>query len=96
MKVYVITSLIENEEDGAEVNVIGIRKTKQEAYLLMSEALSNAKEMYEENDIDYNIEEYNDNQTIIIQTMSNEDEYEDEYDYDGMERIEYNMFESEV
>ena len=55
MKVYVVTSLIESEEDGAEVNVIGIRKTKKEAYLLMIQALKELKENYEENDIEYEI-----------------------------------------
>lgn len=50
----------------------------------MKEVLEQAKEMYEENEIDYDITEYENSNTIIIETE------------DEMERIEYNMFESEA
>ena len=92
MKVYVVTSLIESEEDGAEVNVIGIRKTKKEAYLLMTQALEELKENYEENGIEYNIKHYEDEEdtNIIVETVDEDEEY------DGLERVEYNIVESEV
>lgn len=95
MKVYVVTSLIDSEDEGAEVNVVGVKKTEKEAYELMKEVLEQAKEMYEENDIDYNVEEYDDKRTIVIETTSY-DEEEDEEFYNELERIEYNIIESEV
>lgn len=95
MKIYVVTSLIENEDEGAEVNVVGVKKTEKEAYELMKEVLEQTKEMYEENDIDYNVEEYDDKRTIVIETTSY-DEEEDEEFYNELERIEYNIIESEV
>lgn len=61
----------------------------------MKEVLEQAKEMYEENDIDYNVEEYDDKRTIVIETTSY-DEEEDEEFYNELERIEYNIIESEV
>ena len=66
MKVYVVTSLIENRDVGAEVNVISIEKNKQNAYLKLIELLKEAKKEYEENDIDYTIIS-NDN-CIILQS----------------------------
>lgn len=84
MKIFIVTSLIEGQDERAEVNVVGVKKTKQEAYMLMTEVLAQAKEMYEENEIDYDITEYENSNTIIIETE------------DEMERIEYNMFESEA
>lgn len=84
MKIFIVTSLIEGQDEGAEVNVVGVKKTEKEAYELMKEVLEQAKEMYEENEIDYDITEYENSNTIIIETE------------DEMERIEYNMFESEA
>lgn len=82
MKVYIVTSLIENQDEGAEVNIIGVEKTLEEAKNLMQEVLEQAKEMYEENNFEYDVEEYDD--TIVI---SADNDYE---------RIEYNMFEEEI
>lgn len=64
MKVYVVTSLIENADIGAEVNVISIEKNKQNAFLKLIELLKEAKKEYEENDIDYTITS-NDNCVIL-------------------------------
>lgn len=95
MKIYIVTSLIEGQDEGAEVNVIGTTKTLNEAKELMQEVLNEAKEMYEENEIDYNVEQVNE-KTTIIQTISSYEDDEEDYEYDGLERIEYNIFESEV
>ena len=57
-KCYVVTSLIESVDEGAEVNVIGIERTKREAWGIVSQVVSEAKENYEENNIDYEIESY--------------------------------------
>ena len=95
MKIFIVTSLIEGQDEGAEVNVVGVKKTEKEAYELMKEVLEQAKEMYEENDIDYNVEEYDDKRTIVIETTSY-DEEEDEEFYNELERIEYNIIENEV
>ena len=65
-KCYVITSLIESVDEGAEVNVIGIEKTKKEARKIVSQAVSEVKENYEENDIDYEIERYEESIVLII------------------------------
>lgn len=75
MKVYVVTSLIENAEVGAEINVIGIRKTKQEAYLLLIDQLKNVKQMYEDEDIDFDIQGSDE----YIQISANEDTITLEY-----------------
>ena len=64
-KCYVITSLIEDIDEGAEVNVIGIEKTKKEARKIVSQAVSEVKENYEENDIDYEIERYEESIVLI-------------------------------
>lgn len=61
----------------------------------MKEVLEQAKEMYEENDIDYNVEEYDDKRTIVIETTSYDKEEDEEF-YNELERIEYNIIESEV
>ena len=82
MKVFIITSLIESIDDGAEVNVVGVRKTLNEAQKLMKEVLNEAKEMYEENDIGYGTD-INDDYAIIEQV-------------DGDEKIEYTIFEDEI
>ena len=82
MKVFIITSLIESQDDGAEVNIVGVKKTLNEAKALLSEVLNEAKEMYEENDIGYDTEIYND--YAIIEQV------------DGDERIEYTIFEDEI
>ena len=82
MKVFIITSLIESIDDGAEVNVVGVRKTLNEAQKLMKEVLNEAKEMYEENDIGYDTD-INDDYAIIEQV-------------DGDEKIEYTIFEDEI
>lgn len=82
MKVYVVTSLIESQDEGAEVNVVGTTDTLEKARNLVKEVLDEAKEMYEENDFDYNTEIYDD--YAVIEQI------------DGEERIEYNIFESEV
>lgn len=82
MKIFIVTSLIESQDDGAEVNIVGVKKTLNEAKELLSEVLDEAKEMYEENDIGYDTEIYND-YTIIEQV-------------DGEERIEYTIFEDEI
>lgn len=96
MKVYVVTSLIESEDDGAEVNIIGIRKTEKEARVLMEEALKNVREMYVENDIDYYVNSYNDNTTFVIEQQN--DGYDEDEDYysESTERITLNITESEV
>jgi len=82
MKIFIITSLIESQDDGAEVNIVGVKKTLNEAKELLSEVLDEAKEMYEENDIGYDTEIYND--YAIIEQV------------DGEERIEYTIFEDEI
>lgn len=82
MKVFIVTSLIESQDDGAEVNIVGVKKTLNEAKALLSEVLDEAKEMYEENDIGYDTEIYND--YAIIEQV------------DGEERIEYTIFEDEI
>ena len=82
MKIFIVTSLIESQDDGAEVNIVGVKKTLNEAKELLSEVLNEAKEMYEENDIGYNTEIYND--YAIIEQV------------DGEERIEYTIFEDEI
>ena len=64
-KCYVITSLIESVDEGAEVNVIGIERTKKEAWGIVSQAVSEAKETYEENDIDYEIKSYEESVILI-------------------------------
>ena len=83
MKVYVVTSLIESQDEGAEVNVVGTTDTLEKARNLVKEVLDEAKEMYEENNFDYDIEEISED-CIVIRV---DDDYE---------RIEYNVFESEV
>lgn len=82
MKIYILTNLIESEEDGAEVNVIGVEKTLKDIRKQMKIAIEEAKEMYEENDIEYEIDTIDDN-TIVIST-------------DVDERIEFNIFEKEI
>lgn len=82
MKIFIVTSLIESQDDGAEVNIVGVKKTLNEAKELLSEVLDEAKEMYEENDIGYDTEIYND--YVIIEQV------------DGEERIEYTIFEDEI
>lgn len=82
MKIFIVTSLIESQDDGAEVNIVGVKKTLNEAKELLSEVLDEAKEMYEENDIDYDTEIYND--YAVIEQV------------DGEERIEYTIFEDEI
>lgn len=82
MKIFIVTSLIESQDDGAEVNIVGVKKTLNEAKALLSEVLDEAKEMYEENDIGYDTEIYND--YAIIEQV------------DGEERIEYTIFEDEI
>ena len=82
MKIFIVTSLIESQDDGAEVNIVGVKKTLDEAKALLSEVLDEAKEMYEENDIGYDTEIYND--YAIIEQV------------DGEERIEYTIFEDEI
>jgi len=82
MKIFIVTSLIESQDDGAEVNIVGVKKTLNEAKELLSEVLDEAKEMYEENDIGYDTEIYND--YAIIEQV------------DGEERIEYTIFEDEI
>lgn len=82
MKIFIITSLIESQDDGAEVNIVGVKKTLNEAKELLNEVLDEAKEMYEENDIGYDTEIYND--YAIIEQV------------DGEERIEYTIFEDEI
>ena len=64
-KCYVLTSLIEHIDEGAEVDVIGIEKTKKEARKIVSQAVSEVKENYEENDIDYEIERYEESIVLI-------------------------------
>lgn len=82
MKIFIVTSLIESQDDGAEVNIVGVKKTLNEAKELLSEVLDEAKEMYKENDIGYDTEIYND--YAIIEQV------------DGEERIEYTIFEDEI
>ena len=82
MKIYILTNLIESEEDGAEVNVIGVEKTLKDIRKQMKIAIEEAKEMYEENDVEYEIDKIDDN-TIVIST-------------DVDERIEFNIFEKEI
>lgn len=71
MKVYVVTSLIENAEIGAEVNIIGIKKDEKQASELLQELLENVKQEYKENDIEYDITDRGN--CIVIE--SNVDEY---------------------
>lgn len=82
MKIYILTNLIESEEDGAEVNVIGVEKTLKDIRKQMRIAIKEAKEMYKENEIEYEIDKIDDN-TIVIST-------------DVDERIEFNIFEKEI
>lgn len=95
MKIFIVTSLIDSEDEGAEVNIIGVKKSLDKARDLMKEAIQEAKEMYEENEIDYNVEEVNDD-LMIIQTISSYEDDEEDYEYDGLEKIEYSVIESEV
>ena len=82
MKIFIVTSLIESQDDGAEVNIVGVKKTLNEAKALLNEVLDEAKEMYEENDIGYDTEIYND--YAIIEQV------------DGEERIKYTIFKDEI
>lgn len=71
MEVYVVTSLIENAEIGAEVNIVGVKKDEKQASELLQELLENVKKEYEENDIEYDITDRGN--CIVIE--SNVDEY---------------------
>ena len=57
-KCYVVTSLIENVYDGAKVKILGIKRTKREAWDIVTQKLVKYKQNYEKNDIDYEIESY--------------------------------------
>ena len=48
-KCYVVTSLIESVDEGAEVSVLGIERAKREAWRIVSQAVSEVKENYDEN-----------------------------------------------
>ena len=71
MEVYVVTSLIENAEIGAEVNIVGIKKDEKQASELLQELLENVKQEYKENNIEYDITDRGN--CIVIE--SNVDEY---------------------
>ena len=76
MKVYVVTSLIENAEIGAEVNVISIEKNRRDGWLKITELLKTLKEEYEENEIDYHMETFTDEQKRpfgIVVTADNDE-----------------------
>lgn len=65
-KCYVVTSLIESEDEGAEVNVISIENNKKDAWGVVSQAVSEVKGTYEENDIDYEIKSFE--ESVILQS----------------------------
>lgn len=65
-KCYVVTSLIESVDEGAEVNVLGIERAKREAWRIVSQAVGKVKKTYEENDIDYEIESYE--ESIVLKS----------------------------
>ena len=67
MKVYVVTSLIENTDIGAEVNVIGIRKTKQEAHILAMNTLTDFKTECDKMNIDYQLKGSNNYMELTIE-----------------------------
>ena len=64
-KCYVVTSLIESVDEGAEVSVLGIERAKREAWRIVSQAVSEVKENYDENDIDYEIKSYEESVVLI-------------------------------
>ena len=64
-KCYVVTSLIESEDEYAEVNVISIENNKKDAWGVVSQAVSEVKENYDENDIDYEIKSYEESVVLI-------------------------------
>ena len=59
MTIYIVTGLIENEDEGTEVNVLGVRKTLDEARKLLREDLEVTEETYLGNDISCKVNEVN-------------------------------------
>lgn len=57
-KCYIVTLLIENVNDGAEVKILGVCKTKRQAWDLVTQELIKHKENYDKNNIDYEIKSY--------------------------------------
>lgn len=57
-KCYIVTLLIESVNDGAEVKILGVCKTKRQAWDLVTQELVKHKHNYDKNNIDYEIESY--------------------------------------
>ena len=57
-KYYIVTLLIENVDDGSEVKILGVCKTKRQAWDIVTEELIKHKENYDKNNIDYEIKSY--------------------------------------
>ena len=81
MEVYVVTSLYFCQDEDAELNVLGVTKTLEDAIKLRDDVADETIESYEENNFDYEVKEYDDNSKIIKASFDNEDD-EDDFDED--------------
>lgn len=61
MKVYVVTSLVENRDIGAEVTIVGVKQSEKEAQELLQKLLKDVKLEYDTNEVEYEVHNFEKN-----------------------------------